>query len=124
MHGPPRRHNAAVHRACWCRSSTWRISASTVALSVRLLVVRGTDAICAVGESRRTRGAFRQGGAWVMQVQTTGAPVDLLKRMQLLIVQATPFCNIDCSYCYLPHRSDRRRMTSATFAQILSRVVE
>jgi uncharacterized protein len=41
----------------------------------------------------------------------------------LLILQPTPFCNIDCSYCYLPHRSDRtvlaiddlRRIFTAVF---------
>lgn len=29
---------------------------------------------------------------------------------QLLVLQPTPFCNIDCSYCYLPQRDDRSRM--------------
>jgi len=29
---------------------------------------------------------------------------------QLLVLQPTPFCNIDCSYCYLPRRDDRSRM--------------
>ncbi len=33
---------------------------------------------------------------------------------QLLVLQATPFCNIDCSYCYLPTRQDTRRMDLAT----------
>lgn len=28
----------------------------------------------------------------------------------LLVLQGTPFCNLDCSYCYLPNRDDRRRM--------------
>lgn len=32
---------------------------------------------------------------------------------ELLVLQATPFCNIDCSYCYLPARADRRRMSAA-----------
>lgn len=31
-------------------------------------------------------------------------------RTQLLVLQPTPFCNIDCSYCYLPQRDDRSRM--------------
>lgn len=30
--------------------------------------------------------------------------------LQLLILQATPFCNIDCKYCYLPDRQVTRRM--------------
>ena len=41
----------------------------------------------------------------------------------LLILQPTPFCNINCDYCYLPHRSDRQRMApsvlEAAFRKIL-----
>jgi uncharacterized protein len=32
----------------------------------------------------------------------------------LLVLQPTPFCNIDCSYCYLPQRTRRDRMSVAT----------
>ncbi len=39
------------------------------------------------------------------------APAAARGRLELLIVQASPFCNLDCSYCYLPDRADRRRMT-------------
>jgi uncharacterized protein len=35
-------------------------------------------------------------------------------RTRLLILQGTPFCNIDCSYCYLPSRGDRARMDLRT----------
>jgi uncharacterized protein len=38
------------------------------------------------------------------------APEDLHGRTRLLILQGTPFCNLDCAYCYLPNRDDRRRM--------------
>jgi uncharacterized protein len=42
----------------------------------------------------------------------------------LIVIQPTPFCNVDCSYCYLPNRSDRttlaiddlRRMFERLFA--------
>lgn len=37
--------------------------------------------------------------------------------LELLVVQPTPFCNINCSYCYLPDRQSTRRMTSATLEQ-------
>jgi uncharacterized protein len=37
-------------------------------------------------------------------------PADAIGRTRLLILQPTPFCNIDCDYCYLPTRSDRHRM--------------
>ena len=29
----------------------------------------------------------------------------------LLVIQPTPFCNIDCSYCYLPQRSLNKRLS-------------
>ncbi len=38
--------------------------------------------------------------------------------LQLVLIQPTPFCNIDCRYCYLPNRSDRRVIS----AQVLERV--
>lgn len=34
-------------------------------------------------------------------------------RTQLLILQPTPFCNIDCDYCYLPDRNVAARMSIA-----------
>ncbi|MET4607645.1 uncharacterized protein ABIB90_007149 [Bradyrhizobium sp. JR4.1] len=41
-------------------------------------------------------------------------PEELVGRTRLLILQPTPFCNIDCSYCYLPARNDRHRMSFET----------
>jgi len=32
----------------------------------------------------------------------------------LLVIQPTPFCNIDCKYCYLSNRTDRSRMSMQT----------
>lgn len=40
----------------------------------------------------------------------------------LLVIQPTPFCNIDCSYCYLPHRSDKKRMTLEAAERIFERL--
>ncbi|QDU22268.1 cyclophane-forming radical SAM/SPASM peptide maturase GrrM/OscB [Urbifossiella limnaea] len=37
--------------------------------------------------------------------------------LELLVVQPTPFCNLDCSYCYLPDRADTRRMSLDTLDQ-------
>ena len=31
--------------------------------------------------------------------------------IRLVVVQPTPFCNINCSYCYLTRRNDRARMS-------------
>lgn len=30
--------------------------------------------------------------------------------LEIVMIQATPFCNINCSYCYLPNRNDKRRL--------------
>src|SRR5436190_21896498 len=31
--------------------------------------------------------------------------------LELLVVQPTPFCNINCSYCYLPDRQNTKKIT-------------
>lgn len=34
--------------------------------------------------------------------------------IEMLVLQSTPFCNLDCSYCYLPDRAAKQRMSEAT----------
>jgi uncharacterized protein len=48
-------------------------------------------------------------------------PVDAL---DLLIIQPTPFCNINCSYCYLPDRMNKAKIDAATIGKIAERVAE
>jgi len=33
---------------------------------------------------------------------------------ELVVIQATPFCNVNCRYCYLPDRSSTKRITYQT----------
>src|SRR3954451_68308 len=40
--------------------------------------------------------------------------------LELLVVQPTPFCNINCSYCYLPDRQSTRQMSTQTLEQTFS----
>src|SRR5690348_16273274 len=40
-----------------------------------------------------------------------GANADHMIEPRLIILQPTPYCNIDCSYCYLGNRDDRRLMS-------------
>lgn len=42
----------------------------------------------------------------------------LAEHTHLVVIQASPFCNINCSYCYLPNREDRRRLEPETLEQI------
>lgn len=44
--------------------------------------------------------------------------------LELLVLQPTPFCNINCSYCYLPDRSNKKTMREETLAKVFSRVFE
>jgi len=46
----------------------------------------------------------------------------LVPRIQLLVVQPTPFCNIDCRYCYLPDRTNKAVVAEATLANLFSQV--
>jgi len=44
--------------------------------------------------------------------------------VRLLVVQPTPFCNLDCDYCYLPNRDDRSRLSLEILETALERVLE
>lgn len=43
-------------------------------------------------------------------------------RTRLLILQPTPFCNINCDYCYLPERNSTARMSMATVRRAAERL--
>ena len=46
----------------------------------------------------------------------------LVPRIDLLVVQPTPFCNIDCRYCYLPNRNSKSVITRQTLHNLFSQV--
>lgn len=39
-------------------------------------------------------------------------------KTQLVVIQPTSFCNINCRYCYLPHRATSRRISAETLSRI------
>jgi len=45
-----------------------------------------------------------------------------MPKIELLVIQATPFCNIDCKYCYLPNRSSKAVVTQQTLNNLFSQV--
>jgi uncharacterized protein len=45
-------------------------------------------------------------------------------RIELLVLQPTPFCNIDCKYCYLPARNNTQRMSRAVLEASLEFVAQ
>jgi uncharacterized protein len=65
----------------------------------------------------------RAGAASARRMAVAGA-VRTATRLGLLVLQPTPFCNLDCRYCYLPDRANRARMTMATLAAAVEQVVE
>ena len=49
-------------------------------------------------------------------------PLPLQTRM--LVLQPTPFCNLDCDYCYLPQRDLRARMSIDTLQRAVERLLD
>jgi uncharacterized protein len=45
-------------------------------------------------------------------------------KIELLVVQPTPFCNIDCRYCYLPNRNSKAVVARNTLSNLFSQVFE
>ena len=45
-----------------------------------------------------------------------------MPRIELLVVQPTPFCNIDCRYCYLPDRNSKAVVARQTLHNLFSQV--
>jgi uncharacterized protein len=43
-------------------------------------------------------------------------------QIELLVIQPTPFCNIDCRYCYLPERNSRVAVAPHTLLNLFSQV--
>jgi len=43
-------------------------------------------------------------------------------QLNLLVVQPTPFCNIDCRYCYLPDRRSKAVVAEATLRNLFSQL--
>ncbi len=46
----------------------------------------------------------------------------LAPSIELVVIQPTPFCNIDCRYCYLADRGSRRVIEEPTLAKIFERL--
>ena len=42
----------------------------------------------------------------------------------VLVIQPSPFCNINCDYCYLPNRTSSRRMEFSVLDRTMARVFE
>lgn len=40
--------------------------------------------------------------------------------VEMIVLQSTPFCNISCKYCYLPHRSSTAKMPFETIHKVFS----
>ena len=45
-----------------------------------------------------------------------------MPRIELLVIQPTPFCNIDCRYCYLTNRNSKAVVTLETLSNLFSQV--
>src|ERR1700729_2423623 len=48
--------------------------------------------------------------------------LNALPRLETVVVQPTPFCNINCTYCYLPHRNVKTVMEQSTVSALFEKV--
>lgn len=46
----------------------------------------------------------------------------MVPTIQLLVIQPTPFCNINCKYCYLPNRASKAIVARETLYNLFSKV--
>lgn len=44
--------------------------------------------------------------------------------ISLLVLQPSPFCNINCDYCYLPNRTSKKRMSMEVIAATIKKVFD
>jgi uncharacterized protein len=49
-------------------------------------------------------------------------PFDAVPAIETVVVQPTPFCNINCSYCYLPQRNVKTVMSQDTIITLFSKL--
>ena len=43
--------------------------------------------------------------------------------LELLVIQPTPFCNLDCEYCYLPDRTSTARISEEVLRRVFEQVL-
>jgi uncharacterized protein len=55
-------------------------------------------------------------------MSTLPSPHDSVPLVDTVVVQPTPFCNINCSYCYLPQRSVTTVMEQSTIANLFKKI--
>jgi uncharacterized protein len=55
---------------------------------------------------------------WLVRLEELEELVTEDGAVRLVVLQPTPYCGLDCAYCYLPGRDDRRRMAPATLDAI------
>jgi uncharacterized protein len=48
--------------------------------------------------------------------------MDSVPRIESVVIQPTPFCNINCSYCYLPHRNVKTVVEQGTIAALFRKI--
>ncbi len=62
------------------------------------------------------------GPATANAAASPASPRAAAPEVSVVVVQPTPFCNIDCNYCYLPSRSDRSTMHHDTLRALFGKL--
>lgn len=61
---------------------------------------------------------------WSQQWSAAAYERWIAPRPNLVIMQPTTLCNLDCSYCYLPERMQRREMSTEVAASVASSIAD
>src|SRR5262249_23185036 len=43
-------------------------------------------------------------------------------RIEVVVIQPTPYCNINCTYCYLPNRNDQAVIEQVTLSNLFAKL--
>lgn len=52
----------------------------------------------------------------------TDKGLEFQNKVGLLVIQPTPFCNINCDYCYLPERTSNKKMSTSVLKKTIENV--
>lgn len=80
-------------------------------------IIGKTGTIGATSETGETAGSYS--GATMFEKLLNGLRYGPL---ELLVLQPTSFCNLDCSYCYLPDRSINQKMSIQVVEKLVDRL--
>src|ERR1700724_2780671 len=102
-------------------TSPGEIDGATAAGAAQAPAGVGADQAGTIGATSGRAGTTG-GATGELMIDARDSPGSIVPRIELLVIQPTPFCNIDCSYCYLPDRNSKAVVARDTLATLFAQV--